>query len=136
MHSRKFGEGCRRRGEVYSIYPKTAVILPLLNTSCKIYKSIYLSSTCKIYLHSVTLVNKKTNLRKKTMTSRSYVVEEQNRLNNYAIEPKMYVDDKPGFGFTEYAEKLNGRLAMIGFVALIAIELVTGHGAIAWLTIL
>jgi hypothetical protein len=70
------------------------------------------------------------------MTSRSYVVEEQNRLNNYAIEPKMYVDDKPGFGFTEYTEKLNGRLAMIGFVALIAIELFTGHGAIAWLTIL
>ncbi len=70
------------------------------------------------------------------MTARSYVVEEQNRLNNYAIEPKMYVDETQGFGFTEYAEKLNGRLAMLGFVALIAIEVLTGHGAIAWLTVL
>ena len=68
------------------------------------------------------------------MSARSYVVEEQNRLNNYAIEPKMYVDQTPSFGFTEYAEKLNGRLAMMGFIALIAIEVITGHGAIAWLT--
>ncbi|ARV60802.1 high light inducible protein [Nostocales cyanobacterium HT-58-2] len=68
------------------------------------------------------------------MTSRTYIVEEGNRLNNYAIEPKMYVDEAQNFGFTEYAEKLNGRLAMIGFVSLIVIEAVTGHGLINWLT--
>ena len=67
------------------------------------------------------------------MTARSYIVEEGNRLNNYAIEPKIYVDETQ-FGFTEYAEKVNGRLAMIGFASLIALEVVTGHGLISWLT--
>ncbi|MEC4816107.1 MAG: chlorophyll a/b-binding protein [Scytonema sp. PMC 1069.18] len=68
------------------------------------------------------------------MTGRTYVVEEGNRLNNYALEPKMYVDETQTFGFTEYAERLNGRLAMIGFVSLIAFEVLTGHGVISWLT--
>jgi len=68
------------------------------------------------------------------MTARSYVVEEGNRLNNYAIEPKMYVDESKKFGFTEYAEQFNGRLAMIGFVSLMALEAITGHGLVGWLT--
>ncbi|KAB8335894.1 high light inducible protein [Scytonema tolypothrichoides VB-61278] len=68
------------------------------------------------------------------MTGRTYVMEEGNRLNNYAIEPKMYVDETQKFGFTEYAEQLNGRLAMIGFVSLIALEVLTGHGLIDWIT--
>ncbi|MBD2777774.1 chlorophyll a/b-binding protein [Iningainema tapete] len=68
------------------------------------------------------------------MTSRSYVTEEGNRLNNYAIEPKVYVEETQQFGFTEYSELLNGRLAMIGFIALIAFEVFTGQGVISWLT--
>jgi len=31
------------------------------------------------------------------------------------------------FGFTEFAERLNGRLAMIGFVAAVGAYLVTGQ---------
>jgi hypothetical protein len=68
------------------------------------------------------------------MTSRSYVVEEGNRLNNYAIEPKMYVDETTRFGFTEHTERLNGRLAMIGFVSLLAFEVLTKYGLVEWLT--
>ncbi|MFB2882082.1 high light inducible protein [Floridanema aerugineum] len=68
------------------------------------------------------------------MTSRSYTVEEGGRLNNFAIEPKVYVDSTPRTGFTEYAEKLNGRLAMIGFASLLIMEVVTGHGIVGWLT--
>jgi len=68
------------------------------------------------------------------MTARSYVTEEKGRLNNYAIEPKMYVDQTQQFGFNPYAEKLNGRLAMIGFVSLLAFEAITGQGLIGWLT--
>ncbi|WP_370567197.1 high light inducible protein [Dolichospermum sp. LEGE 00240] len=51
-----------------------------------------------------------------------------------AIKYKMWDDQTPRTGFTEYAEKLNGRLAMIGFVSLIAVEAITGNGLIAWLT--
>ncbi len=42
----------------------------------------------------------------------------------------MYVDEESRVGFTEYAEKLNGRLAMIGFVCVIVLEVLTGHGVI------
>lgn len=36
-------------------------------------------------------------------------------------------------GFTRFAEILNGRLAMIGFIAAIAVELMTGKGILAQL---
>ncbi|HEY9906221.1 MAG TPA: chlorophyll a/b-binding protein [Thermosynechococcaceae cyanobacterium] len=62
------------------------------------------------------------------------VTEEQGRINIYAIEPQMYVTEETQFGFTPYAELLNGRLAMIGFVSLLALEIFTGHGIIGFLT--
>jgi hypothetical protein len=68
------------------------------------------------------------------MTTRGYTTEEGNRINNFAVEPKMYVDETVKSGFTEYSEKLNGRLAMIGFVSLLALEAFTGHGIVGWLT--
>jgi len=64
--------------------------------------------------------------------AKGLVTEEQGRLNNYAIEPKVEVMEASQFGFTEYAEKLNGRLAMIGFVSLIALEAATGHGLVGF----
>ncbi len=39
----------------------------------------------------------------------------------------------PAFGWTAYAEQLNGRFAMIGIIALLLIEVFTGQGLIAWL---
>ncbi|WP_143289400.1 chlorophyll a/b-binding protein [Brunnivagina elsteri] len=42
--------------------------------------------------------------------------------------------NEPKFGFTLYTEQLNGRLAMIGFVAMIITEVVTGHGSLGFLT--
>lgn len=62
------------------------------------------------------------------------VMEEQGRLNNYAVEPKMYVMEEQQVGFTQYAEKLNGRLAMLGFVSLLVLEALTGHGLIGLLS--
>jgi hypothetical protein len=49
----------------------------------------------------------------------------------------MYVDysDAQKGGFTPYAELWNGRMAMIGFAALIIIELVTGKGLLEFLQI-
>ncbi|MFN6518885.1 MAG: high light inducible protein [Nostoc sp. CreGUA01] len=68
------------------------------------------------------------------MTGRGFTINERGQLNRFAIEPKVYVDETPRAGFTEYAEKLNGRLAMVGFISLIALEVFTGHGLIGWLT--
>ncbi|WP_017299984.1 chlorophyll a/b-binding protein [Nodosilinea nodulosa] len=68
------------------------------------------------------------------MTTRGYTTEDGGRLNNFAVEPKVYVDDSQQFGFNTYAEKLNGRLAMIGFVSAVLFEAATGNGIVTWLT--
>ena len=65
--------------------------------------------------------------------SNSYRVDERGVLNNFAVEPKMYVEETQKAGFTPYAELLNGRLAMIGFVSLLILEFSTGQGLIWWL---
>ncbi|MGK7890236.1 MAG: hypothetical protein AB4042_12950 [Leptolyngbyaceae cyanobacterium] len=40
---------------------------------------------------------------------------------------------RPKLGFNDYAERLNGRAAMLGIVVAIAIEYLTGHGVLSWL---
>ncbi len=40
---------------------------------------------------------------------------------------------EPGFGWTAYAEKMNGRFAMIGFVALLILQFVTRQDFFTWL---
>ena len=46
------------------------------------------------------------------------------------VTPKI---EEPKFGFNDYAERLNGRAAMIGFVIALAIEYLTGQGLLSWL---
>ncbi|CCI29452.1 hypothetical protein [Microcystis aeruginosa] len=41
--------------------------------------------------------------------------------------------ENPKFGFNDYAERLNGRAAMIGFVITLLIEYLTGQGLLSWL---
>ena len=41
--------------------------------------------------------------------------------------------EDPKFGFNDYAERLNGRAAMIGFLLILLIEYLTGDGVLAWL---
>ncbi len=41
--------------------------------------------------------------------------------------------EDPKFGFNDYAERLNGRAAMIGFLLILAIEYLTGQGLLSWL---
>ncbi|NJO41473.1 MAG: high light inducible protein [Cyanobacteria bacterium CRU_2_1] len=40
---------------------------------------------------------------------------------------------EPAFGWTVYAEQINGRFAMIGFVTLILLELLTHQDFFTWL---
>jgi hypothetical protein len=39
---------------------------------------------------------------------------------------------RPSFGFHAHNEQLNGRLAMLGFIALVAVEAQLGHGLLVW----
>jgi hypothetical protein len=39
----------------------------------------------------------------------------------------------PKYGFNTTVERLNGRAAMIGIIALIVIEALTGQGVLTWL---
>ncbi len=41
--------------------------------------------------------------------------------------------DAPGFGWTRYSEQINGRFAMIGFVALLVLEALTNQDIFTWL---
>ncbi|MEH2245375.1 high light inducible protein [Nostoc sp.] len=69
------------------------------------------------------------------MRTNTAIIDDQGKLNNFAIEPRVYIDEQGDrTGFTPFAELLNGRLAMIGFVSLIALEVLTGNGIVGILT--
>ena len=49
------------------------------------------------------------------------------------IEPSLIPKRKlPRFGFLTHTEKLNGRAAMLGFIALMVVEFKIGHGLLIW----
>ncbi|WP_421659360.1 chlorophyll a/b-binding protein [Leptothermofonsia sp. ETS-13] len=53
------------------------------------------------------------------------------------MPPKQSVEPadlpEPAFGWTPYAEQINGRFAMVGFVALLVLEFFTHQDLITWL---
>ena len=55
--------------------------------------------------------------------------EDGDRQNVFAKEPTMYIDPNKDFSVThnEKAEKLNGRLAMLGIIAALVAYAVTGQ---------
>lgn len=59
----------------------------------------------------------------------SVIQEDGDRLNVYAKEPQMYTDPNEDFSVThnEKAEKLNGRLAMLGVIAALGAYALTGQ---------
>jgi hypothetical protein len=40
--------------------------------------------------------------------------------------------DVPAFGWSAYAERVNGRFAMVGFVAVLLVEAVSGESFLRW----
>lgn len=40
--------------------------------------------------------------------------------------------DVPAFGWSAYAERVNGRFAMVGFLAVLAIEALSGDNFLHW----
>jgi len=55
------------------------------------------------------------------------VTEDRGRLNLYAKEPPMTFDEKYTVSHNEKAEKLNGRLAMLGVIAALGSYAITGQ---------
>jgi hypothetical protein len=55
--------------------------------------------------------------------------------NTAPSSPESLHRDQPAFGWTPYAEQINGRFAMIGFVGLLLLEILTGQGLLSWLGI-
>ena len=47
--------------------------------------------------------------------------------------PQSALTDAPGFGWTAYAERINGRFAMVGFLALLLLEFFTRQDFFTWL---
>lgn len=68
------------------------------------------------------------------MRSNGVIVDDQGKLNNFAVEPKIYIQANPRTGFTPYAEVINGRLAMIGFMSLLVLEALSGQGLLGLLS--
>lgn len=40
--------------------------------------------------------------------------------------------DAPSFGWSSYAERVNGRFAMVGFVAVVMVEVLSGDTFLSW----
>ena len=41
-------------------------------------------------------------------------------------------NEVPAFGWSGYAERVNGRFAMVGFVALLMVEAISGETFLRW----
>ena len=63
------------------------------------------------------------------MTNSSYITTESGgRQNIFPTEPRPYVDQSVSYyGYPQNAEKVNGRWAMIGLVALLGAYVTTGQ---------
>jgi len=57
---------------------------------------------------------------------------EDNKLDENSID----IEDKYKFGWSSYSEITNGRFAMIGFLAIILIELISHQSFLKWAGIL
>lgn len=62
-----------------------------------------------------------------------FATSEANPVNDpEAAEPDT-TETSPSFGWNSYAERINGRFAMVGFVALLVLELFTHQDFFTWL---
>ncbi len=48
------------------------------------------------------------------------------------LSPSATTTDIPEFGWSDYAERINGRFAMIGFIAVLLIELIAKTSFLEW----
>ena len=79
-----------------------------------------------------------TNLEKKSSIEKQ---KDENYINEQPAdieldEKSIDIEDQYKFGWSSYSEKTNGRFAMIGFLAIILIELLSKQSFLKWAGIL
>ncbi len=91
---------------------------------------------CEFKLSLIDLVNEKipSNISKYKKTSLCMTANSAPEPSK-TTQPAIEASPAPGFGWTQYAEKINGRFAMIGFVALLLTEFVSGQDFFTWLNL-
>ena len=60
----------------------------------------------------------------KTLDNQS-IEQEKTDSENKNVTPSATTSDIPDFGWSNYAERINGRFAMIGFFAILLVELLS-----------
>ena len=80
-------------------------------------------------LHLLIVVLHSLTIKYKQMTNSSYVTTESGgRQNMFPTEVRPYIDESVSYeGYPQNAEKVNGRWAMIGFIALLGSYITTGQ---------
>ena len=80
-------------------------------------------------LHKLIEVLHLLTIRLLQMTNSSYVTTESGgRQNMFPTETRPYIDESVSYeGYPQNAEKVNGRWAMIGFIALLGAYITTGQ---------
>ena len=83
----------------------------------------------RITLHKLIVVLHLLTIELLLMTNSSYVTTESGgRQNMFPTETRPYIDESVSYeGYPQNAEKVNGRWAMIGFVALLGAYITTGQ---------
>ena len=72
--------------------------------------------------------NEKTNLEESL--EEEIMLEESQK--TFEGTPSATTTDVPSFGWSNYAERINGRFAMIGFIFILFIELLSNKGFLFW----
>jgi len=60
------------------------------------------------------------------------IEQEKTNSNNKNNQFSATTTDIPEFGWSDYAERINGRFAMIGFVAVLLIEAISRSSFLEW----
>ena len=73
-------------------------------------------------------MNSNTNQNNKETINEEKINSEEININENSIE----IEDKYKFGWSNYSEITNGRFAMLGFLAIILIELFSQKSFLSW----